>query len=385
MINLQKVEPHPVKREKQRKGNEGKSMAKRSNGVKDYTWGAKRSKKKVILIAVSVLIVVGAAVGGFLYFSREEVSNENGLSGPSMSEADLQMRVIDGVKVPAPRANLFPVAVMIENLVSSRPPSGLVDANVVYEALAEGGITRFMAIYASGYEIDKIGPVRSARPYYLDWAKEYGALYAHIGGSQQALSDIRTYEIFDLNQFFNAQYFWRDNERERPHNLYTSSQNLSLALRDLDAPAAGEYEGWTFKADAEPSSLPTGEKSIEIDFSSFNYKVNYTFDRTKNHYLRNMAGEPHLDTDGRQIVAKNVVVQYVQTSLADGEGRLAMKAVGEGEAVIFRDGEAIEGTWKKESKESRTQYLDSAGEPIELNAGTIWIEIVPSDRNIIYT
>ncbi|MFC1687532.1 DUF3048 domain-containing protein [Patescibacteria group bacterium] len=358
-------------------------MAKRSNGVKDYTWGAKRSKKKVILIALAVVVVVGAAVGGFLYFSREEVSNGDGPLGPNMSEADFQPRVIDGVKVPASRANLFPVAVMIENLVSSRPPSGLVDANVVYEALAEGGITRFMAIYASGYEIEKIGPVRSARPYYLDWAKEYGALYAHIGGSQQALSDIQKYDIFDLNQFFNAQYFWRDSERVRPHNLYTSSQNLSLALRDLDAPATGDYDGWTFKEDAD--DLPTTEKTIQIEFSSINYLVNYTFNRENNHYVRNLAGEAHLDLDGRQIVAKNVIVQFVQATHADDEGRLSMKSTGEGDAVFFIDGKSIEGTWEKESMESRTEYLDSTGEPIEFNAGTIWIEIVPSENNLTYT
>ncbi|MFA6908482.1 MAG: DUF3048 domain-containing protein [Patescibacteria group bacterium] len=357
----------------------------RPNGVTEYTWGAKRSRKKILLIVSTCLIIIAAGVGGFLYFSKGEdpVSATTGNSNTAPGQATVA-RVIDGVSIPQDRANLFPVGVMIENLVSARPQSGLGDANVVYEALAEGGITRFLALFATGYEVPKIGPVRSARSYYLDWALEYGALYAHIGGSPQALTDIKTKKVFDLNQFAYSQYFWRDTERQRPHNLYTSSAKLALAVRDRKAPEQGNFSSWAFKAEAALASRPAEAKSVEIDFSSFSYKVIYDYNREKNAYMRNQAGQPHVDSEGKQISAKNVIVQYTKATLADGDGRLAMTTVGEGKAIIFRDGVAVQGTWKKTSPEGRTQYLDSSGKPVELIPGTIWVEIVPTDREIVY-
>ncbi|HCJ52103.1 MAG: hypothetical protein A2898_04835 [Candidatus Kerfeldbacteria bacterium RIFCSPLOWO2_01_FULL_48_11] len=356
-------------------------MPNRTNGVKEYTWGAKRSKGKLIAV-LAIVLIAGATVAGFLFFSREEKS-----AGPTVNVNGEEMiaRKIDGVLVPVQRSNLFPVGVMIENLVSSRPPSGLSEANVVYEALAEGGITRFLALYASGYEIPKIGPIRSARLYYLDWVQEYGALYAHVGGSPEALQQIAAREIFDFNQFFNSQYFWRDTDRSAPHNVYTSSEKLTFALRDLEAQSEGGYDSWAFKEDAPQSSRPVEGKTIEIDFSSINYRVSYQYDLTENTYIRSLGGKLHVDSDDRQVKAKNVIVQFVETSLSDGEGRLSMKTTGEGRVLVFRDGAVIEGTWRKDSSDARTEFFDSTNTAIELNAGTIWVEVVPSDREVTYT
>jgi len=365
-------------------------MAKRQDKSKDYIWGKRKNTKWIILGIVSGVVVAGVA--GFLVFSSfgDDVSSTS--TAAVNNSENLVRRAIDGMYVPEDQSNYFPVAVMIENMVSSRPPSYLSKANVVYEALVEGGITRFMAIFAGQMvAIPEMGPVRSARPYYLDWALEYGALYVHVGGSPQAFADIRTHEVFDLNQFYNAQYFWRSDDRSAPHNLYTSGEKMAFALRDLEAEAEGSYTPWKFKKDEVVAQRITEKKSITIDFSSVSYKVEYKYNSTENDYVRYQAGQIHRDKpvgeggdeDGEEIRAKNVIVQKVKTSLLDEE-RLTMETVGEGEALIFFDGTVINGTWKKGAKDSRTMFYASNGEEIEFNAGATWIEIVPTDRDIVY-
>lgn len=348
---------------------------------KDYIWG-KRKNKTVLIIIIVLAVILIAGFFGYLFFGNN-VNTNISVINHQISKEENAPRKIDGVSVPSDQSNIYPVAVMIENLVSARPQSGLSEANLVYEALAEGGVTRFMAIYAASGTISEIGPVRSSRSYYLDWVKEFNALYAHIGGSPESLSLIKKYEIFDLNQFSNSQYFWRHKDRPAPHNLYTSSEFLAYALRDKKASSEGNYESWLFKSDEPKESWPTEEKNVIIDFSSFNYKVEYKYDNKNNEYVRYQAGQPHLDKEGHQIKAKNLVVQYLKTSLVDKE-RLGMETIGEGEAIIFRDGQAVTGAWKKESREARTRFYDKEGGEVKFNRGTTWIEIVPSGRTVNY-
>ncbi len=345
---------------------------------KEFIWGKKRNKTWILIVAIAVL-AVAALVGGVLYFGKKTGKPQENANTTN----NLVRRAIDGVLVEPDQANFYPVAVMIENLVSVRPQSGLSHANVVYEALAEGGITRFMAVFAGKYDIAMIGPVRSSRLYYLDWAKELNALNAHAGGSPEAISAIKKYSIIDLDQFYNAQYFWRDKDRAAPHNLFTSSQLLAFALRDKKIAQEGSYDRWLFKDDAALLERPADAKTITIDFSTFNYKVEYQYDREQNDYKRFQAGQPHVDRDGTVIRTKNVVVQYVKTRLAD-EQRLSMETIGEGDVIVFRDGNATLGRWKKTAREERTRYYDTNGNEVSLNAGTTWVEVVPSDRTIQY-
>ncbi|MFH1207923.1 MAG: DUF3048 domain-containing protein [Patescibacteria group bacterium] len=353
--------------------------------AKDYIWG-KRKNKKLLFIAIGAAVIVAGVLGYVIFGLKIDNGNTNTSSSGQANNgaAALVRRVLDGVYVPTGQENIYPVAVMIENLTSSRPPSGLAQANVVYEALAEGGITRFMAVFAQPLiGVPEIGPVRSARSYYVDWALEYQALYVHVGGSPQALAQIKADDVLDFSQFYHAPFFWRDSKRSAPHNLYTSGEKMGLALHDQKTPATGQYTGWKFKDDASSSALPTGEKSISIDFSSFNYKVEYKYDRTANDYVRYLAGQPHQDKNEVTLRAKNVIVQKVKTQLIDQE-RLGMATVASGEAIIFRDGQTLIGTWDRKTKTDRTRFYDQAGAEVELNAGQIWVEVVPTDRNIVY-
>ncbi|MFA5070638.1 MAG: DUF3048 domain-containing protein [Patescibacteria group bacterium] len=368
------------RRQKLRKKKMGETKIKIEGEKEKYLATVKKSKKW-LLISITGALLVAVSLLGYFIFGRQGKDNSNG--SIVNNKEDQVRRVIDGVYDVRENRQLYPVAVMIENLVTVRPQAGLENANLVYEALAEGGITRFMAVYNLTSSIAKIGPVRSARPYFLDWVKEYNALYGHVGGSPLAMSLISTYDVFNLDQFYDSRYFWRDKKIAAPHNVFTSSDLLIFALRDKKAPAEGNYEGYQFKEEAALGSRPTEQRNIAIDYSSFSYKVEYTYDREKNVYLRAQGGEPFVNQKNEQMAAKNVVVQYVKTSVIE-EGRLSMVTIGEGQAVIFQDGKATAATWKKEGRNQRTLFYDETGKEIEFNAGQTWIQVVPDDRTVTY-
>ncbi|MDD5567256.1 MAG: DUF3048 domain-containing protein [Patescibacteria group bacterium] len=353
-----------------------------STKLKDFMWRIKKSKSAMIIIIVVILIAV-ATVGYFVFRGENTVNNSNNNVNTNSEEKEGKLaRIIDGVWVEKGKANYLPVAVMIENLVSSRPQSGLDKANLVYEVLVEGGITRFLAVYASGDIIDNIGPVRSARTYYLDWVKEIGAVYAHIGGSPEAFQLIPKYEILDLNQFYNSQYFWRSKERAAPHNLYTSSELLARALRDKNYSKTGSYDSWKYAQNEDPKGKDG--QTLTIDFSTYNYQVQYVYDLKSNEFIRKLAGEEHKMENGKTIRTKNIVVQFVKARIADSENRLSLEVIGEGDANIYINGKEIKGKWKKANREERTRFYDESGKEVSFNRGTTWIEVIPSDRTVIF-
>lgn len=338
----------------------------------------------ISIAAAVVLLIVG--VVGFLVFRGDEgtVSDATAVKPAKETNKQIQRR-LDGVLVDAETANAYPVALMIENITESRPQSGLEKARVVYEALAEGGITRFIGIFDNTETIEQIGPVRSARPYYVDIAEEYKAVYGHVGGSPQALSEIRngTKDVKDLDQFFNSPYYWRSTDRSAPHNVYTSTDLITFALRDNGLQdASGDFAPWQFaKAEAKESARGVDGQAITINYSTFSYQTRYVYERASNTYKRFHADEAHVMSSGAQIAPKNVIVQFAQTSVIDA-GRLAMNLDEGGEAIVFTNGMTQKGTWKKQ--DGRTRFLDAAGDELELTPGQTWVEIVPTDREVDY-
>ncbi|MFH0829012.1 MAG: DUF3048 domain-containing protein [Candidatus Kerfeldbacteria bacterium] len=348
-----------------------------------------KNRKLIILITVLCVVLVGVAVGGYFMFGRSD--NDETTTNSAVVSTDtvkqLVARRIDGVLDSPQNQNKFPVAIMVENYTAARPQSGLTKANIVYEALAEGGITRFLAIFTITSPVKEIGPVRSARPYYVDWARAYNALYVHIGGSPKALARISQTGIRDFNQFFNSQYFWRDKTRDvaSEHTLYTSDYLMSLALIDKKIPTTGDFEPWKYKQDALSSERQSSQH-ITINFSTFSYKVDYEYDPVQNDYVRSVAEKPHVMRDGEQLRPKNVVVITVNRRLEQpvtgNHGRLEMDTVGQGTAQFFLDGTVLKGTWKKDSPQDPLQLLKDDGTPVELNAGQTWVEVVPPDQQV---
>ncbi len=292
---------------------------------------------------------------------------------------------LSGTPVDAGIANRRPLAIMIENHPDARPQFGLSAASVIYEAVAEGGITRFMALYGSN-DSDKVGPVRSARTYYLDWALEYDAGYAHVGGNIDALDLIPSLGVNNLDQFsIGDAAFWREAHDgvASEHTMYTDTAKL----RGIMDQEFGTDPRWTKPSFKQPADReqrgPAG--SITIDFSGPQFKVAWAYDPETNRYARTMAGAPHTDGSGDQLIADNVIVQTVaaQSTLTRiNEAGLRMSTVGSGQALVFRDGQRIEGTWEKADHASPTIFKDADGQPIARNPGTTWIEVVQPDMAI---
>lgn len=349
-------------------------------------------KKKLPIwawVAIGVVALGGLAALGWAMFGSDPTSapDDTTVETNTVSTEGFVPRAIDGVLVPPNRSRTNTYAIMVENIAESRPSSGLDKAGVVYEALAEGGITRFMALYPVGDEIPAIGPVRSARKYYITYAEEYKPLYIHAGGSPDALTYLGSSNtnVVDFNQFRHGGNFWRDKTRRAPHNLFTSMELLLRGLREVAPDLQPTFTPWTFKDEPSVSTLPEATKDIVINYSSFSYRVTYKYDRGQNMYNRYQGDTEHVTKDGAKIRVKNVVVLFVKTGLIDGDKqRLQMETVGEGKLLMFRDGAAVTGTWKKTSPSDRTKFLDDQGEELTLNPGSTWISVVPTDRTVDY-
>ena len=274
--------------------------------------------------------------------------------------------------------------VMIENMFEAWPLSGLEQAFLVIEAPVEAAIPRFLAFYHQDQEIDKIGPVRSARPYYLDWAQELEVMYVHVGGSPAALSEISEQGLFNLNEFYRGWYFWRSSSRSAPHNVYTSTDLLAdayeeesswLTMGDL------EYGLWDYKLDLPKSERPEAHE-ITMNFSPYFgdlYLAGWQYDPETNDYLRYQSGYKMSMLDGAEIRAKNIAVLETDIVVLDEIGRRQLTTIGEGDALVFQDGETIEATWSKSSEQDRLRFYNkSTSEEILWNAGVTWIEVLGS-------
>jgi hypothetical protein len=339
----------------------------------------------IIIILAAVLILAGCSLIKFLNY-KVTVDNVLNLNiNKVASDESLMRRKIDGKILDSPdKTNFYPVAVMIENSSDAWPLSGLDKANLVIEAPAESDIPRFVAIYANDEDIQKIGPVRSARPYYLDWVAPYDPLYLHVGGSPDALNLLKSYSIVDLNQFWNDQYFWRDNWRYAPHNVYTSSEKISAALSDKNLTTGQDFETWKYKDDLNLTKRPDQVNDVVINYNTGSYQAKWQYNKQDNNYLRYQGGNVEKMSDGAEIYAKNVIIEVHNMVVLDDVGRKKITTIGEGKALIFEDGQVTIGTWQKDDVNNNTRYLDDKGNDIQLNGGTTWIEVVPNENILRY-
>ncbi len=248
-----------------------------------------------------------------------------------------------------------------------------------------------MALFQSK-EVEKVGPVRSARTYFVEMVREYGAWYAHVGGSSEALLLIARYGLNDLNQFFHDKPYWRDQVRwknvGKEHSMYTSTSALRKLVK-TNIPFS--IQPWIFqqidKNNLEPASSAAQEIIVNFSFPIFEAKWRY--DASENLYKRWMGGAIHKDAEtGEQLTARNVLVQYVKMSLVfppkkEEEGLLNMQMVGEGEGVFFREGKAFAVTWKKGKSGERTKFYYENGGEVIFGSGTIWVEVVEKGRVVI--
>lgn len=271
------------------------------------------------------------------------------------------------------------IGVMIDNSPDVPSQSGLSQAKVVYEALAEGGITRYFALFEKDQIVDSVGPVRSARMYYLDWLQEYGdALYLHVGGSPEALSFLKRSDIFDINEFGWGKYFWRSSQRVPPHNVFTNSKNWQEIYEKYGkGRSVVAWEGWKFGEVSATTSFEQSHQALLVPYFS-SYKILWNYNPSSTVYERLVNGKIDKDSEGNLITSDNVIVQFVSTKVVDEVGRRDLKTTGSGEVVVARKGLLARGTWKKETVKSRTKFFDSQGKEIVLTPGKTWIQVVPA-------
>lgn len=306
-----------------------------------------------------------------------------------------------------------PLGIMIENHKEARPQSGLSSADIIYEAVAEGGITRFLAIFYC-QNASYVGPVRSARIYFLKFLEGYGQypLYVHVGGANTDgpadalgyISELGWSSYNDLNQFsVPFPYFWRDYERLKnvatEHTVYTSTKKLWQYAKDKRKLTNVDEEGvrwdkgflaWKFEDDAKPSDRGTTAK---IDFGFWDnlasdFSVVWSYDNKTNSYKRTNGGKPHVDKNtGKVLEAKNIAVIFVKESPAnDGYegGHLLYKNIGGGDMLFFKNGKAIKGTWSKEVDEDQIKFFDNSGTEVSMVRGQVFIEMLPIGNKVKY-
>jgi hypothetical protein len=337
----------------------------------------------IICIILAVLIVVGALAA--TKYKKEPSGSFATTKTPK--QAPKTICLLDGQSYDQDKATRHPLAVIIENHPDARPQSGLDKATLVYEAITEGGITRFMAIYGP-QDADEVGPIRSARLFFMDWLKEYDAFFAHAGGNEDALANIDNYNIKDIphtEPYYKRDYKGRSVASE--HTLYSSvSQLYALAQKNGFDISKSSYTALKFKADGPAD--PAG-KGATIDFSSPSYKVDWKFDTATNSYLRQMAGSAHNDrVTGKQLSVKNIIIQTVsrtyQPTGSYGSSNYVFKDIGEGNGYVLLDGKVIKANWKKKDLNSRTTYYDETGAEIKFNPGNTWYEIVPPEVTLTF-
>ncbi len=272
--------------------------------------------------------------------------------------------------------------IMIENSPNARPQSGIKDSGVVFEAIAEGGITRFLVLYQQE-KPQLIGPVRSLRLYDVEWLAAFNSGIGHVGGSAAALAEVRNGNYRDLDQFFNSGSYWRATDRYSPHNVYTSFEKLD-ALNVAKGYTASTFTGFN-RVDGKASATPDAT-IIDITISSYLYNSSYTYNPATNNYSRSQGGEAHNDRESGQITPSVIVAMRVDESTVLEDGyRENITTLGSGSAVIFQNGTATTATWHKTNKLDQITFTDASGVDIPLVRGQTWIAAVPNnDGDVVW-
>jgi hypothetical protein len=288
---------------------------------------------------------------------------------------------LSGLQVSEEEAARPVTAAVIENSPDARPQDSLHEAGFVFEAIAEGGITRYVAFYQENRP-DPIGPVRSLRPYFTDWILTFDASLAHVGGSSAALGEVGALGVKSLTQFTYGDSYYRTTDRFAPHNVYTDFDRLDALNKRLGY-TSSDFDSFPRKT---PKALATPKASeIVVDISSITYQSSYTYNKSGNKYLRKVAGSPEVDREsGKRIAPSVVVIVEVPFSIGNN-GRYDYDLVGSGKVTVFQDGNVQVGTWKKTARSAQMTFTADNGNEIKLNPGQVWMTAISPSQEVTYT
>lgn len=353
----------------------------------------KLDKNKVIGILL-LLIAVGTIIFVILFYMTPK--EETKKAKEPVVTKEKKLKIVDE------DSNERPIAVMIDNNIGQGRHAGLQDSYINYEIIVEGGLTRIMAIFKDK-DVDLIGPVRSSRHYFLDYALESDAIYAHYGWSTYAENDIRALDVNNINGLYDEAPYWRDKTIAAPHNVFTSTNKLyEYAKQKNYSTTTNNWKLLNYNPEeinlndpistTEQVNPETGEKekvpvtreglltanSIVIPYSYYQTR-SYTYDATNKVYLRFMNDEPHMDkTTGEQLHYKNIIIEQVRNYQLDSDGRQDLDTVGSGTGYYITNGYALPINWTKSSRSAKTIYKYLDGSEVEINDGNTFIQIMPT-------
>lgn len=357
-----------------------------------FRWPTDPKQRRWAILAVTLLVVLVCGTAVWAY--RRQLQNV-----PAVTEALVEKleetpaavaqtiptvpSVLDGLPYETATASRRPLAIMVENHPEARPQFGLSRAAVVYEAIAEGGITRYLGLFGPE-EADRVGPVRSARTYYIDWALEYNAIYVHAGGAANALAKLHSDRSINEVDQQGPPVMWRQrrgNEASE-HTLYTNTAQLREYSTSQGWSQQIDVDGWKFKDDARSEadrSLQASTNKVTIPWSTAGYKTVWEYDAAANAYKRSLAGKPDTDAgNNQQITVTNLVIQVMTRREITSAGKTVgdLSLYGSGPAWVVQGGQMVKGTWKKEKERSRTRYYNEAGEELTLTPGKTWVSVI---------
>ena len=340
--------------------------------------------KIAIIILILMIIVLASVLGVKILKDKktpELVSKEKQEETPAPEVKEVQ--------IVNEKSKSRPYAVMINNNHSAWPQCGLQDAYLVYEIIAEGGITRMMALFKDK-DTTKIGSIRSARHYFLDYANENDAIYIHWGGSPQAYKKLGSMDHID-GIALEGTVFFRDKtlKRDYEHTGFTSMQNVKEYAekkgytRDTNKDLLLNYSA----EEIEMDKLEGAEKATSVYIKYSNYhSTSYEYDEENKTYKRSMSGKPNVDlVTGEQYTAKNIIIYKVGNyTLNDGEGkgRQELENIGNGTGYLVTGGYVVPITWEKNSHSAQTVYKYTNGQKITVNDGSTYIQICPLNATI---
>lgn len=356
------------------------SKAQKKQKKSAAQWFRELSKKQKILLIVTILLLIGGGTVSALLLNKQAPApaQQAAIEKPVKTTEPSKLT---GVEVKPELNKRSVTAVMIENSLDARPQSGLASAGVVFEAIAEGGITRFLTLFQED-QPKNLGPVRSVRPYYVDWLQGFDASVAHVGGSAEALAMIKSQQVKDLDQFFNPVAYRRDSGRFAPHNMYTSTKELDK-LKAAKGFKSTNFDGFPRKKE-KPATTPTATK-IDFNISGPSFNPHYDYIKKTNSYARTLAGTPHIDLNTKkQISTKVVVAMVMDYGIAANGVNSRYNSIGKGKVYIFQDGNVTTGTWEKTARKKQISFKDAKGKTIELNPGNTWISAVGAMANVTY-
>ena len=337
------------------------------------------------------LIIVAMIIGIVSFGCKKEEIEIVEVEVEEVTIEEVEEEIIEKQGIPSPLSGLYgaeekinrrPVAIMYDNHPNARWQSGLKDAEIVYEFSVEAPYTRYMGIFLMN-DPESIGSIRSSRPYFVTIVLEYDALYARVGGSEQAKADIKSLRVADIDGLSSSKdVFWRKNHKKAPNNLYSSMEVLRQTQKERGYKELGDYTPFKFKEDEEDIQGQLAN-TITINYNKNNITV-YDYDFDNKVYTRTKDGKLHIDEIGEtQIIAKNIIIQEAKTRTIDNEGRLEIGLIGEGKGKYITNGRYIDIKWKKGSREGKTLYYDLEDKEIVFNPGVTWIQVIGIDPDII--